>query len=83
MTEADIPRKLTVEETLTNSFLNDLAQRLVIRLDGKPQDTVVRYDMDGGEIERYVKDENDRLVVENDKAKREVVRGKVEVTLKP
>jgi hypothetical protein len=75
-----IPRKLSVDD-LNNAELAEWVQVVRVFVDGVEQTTCIRYDMDKGEVLRYVK-KDDKLVVEGECLKTELVKGKVEVSLR-
>lgn len=79
-----IPRKMAVDEMMTDVELYRIGMRAEMRLDGQVIGRLTRWDMDAGEVERFVTDE--RSVIMLDEAtgeiKREVLTGKVEVTLR-
>lgn len=78
----DIPRQLSIELMQDDPDLYTVGSRVQVWLNGVKQDACIRYDMDKGEIERYAKNEDGTIKHTAESYTTEVVRGKVEVTLR-
>lgn len=76
----NIPRKLGVDDLKTE--LAGWVMVVDIFLDGVQQKNCIRYDMDAGELERYVVDEHNKLVLDGHSAVTETVRGEITVKLR-
>lgn len=76
------PAALSIVETdhRYRADWQDIAPRLVITLDGKPQDSVVTYDTSEGLIVRHVQRDG-QYVVEGDEIATETLTGHVAVAL--